>query len=99
MLNSFFYTISHVQVGIIQISIYKFVFIYDPQTQQKNLEFQKKDFPLEPRYAGMCMFSTKTFETRAIQFESRACSFLFLYQNHQDTIQDLRLIRIHFHAI
>jgi hypothetical protein len=58
-----FYTISHVRVHLIQISVYKLVLIYDWQTQQKNLEFQKKGFPLEPRYAGMCMFSTKKFET------------------------------------
>jgi hypothetical protein len=44
---------------IVQISIYKFVLIYDWQTHQKNFKFQKKGFPFEPRYAGMCTFSTK----------------------------------------
>ncbi len=48
--------------------------------------------PLEPRYAGMCMFSTKKLRHWCMQFETRACMVLFLYQIHQDTIQDLRLI-------
>ncbi len=28
----------------------------------KKTEFQKKGFPLEPRYTGMCTISTKNFE-------------------------------------
>jgi hypothetical protein len=61
-------------------------------TMKETWVFQKEGFPLEPRYAGMCKFSTKNFETRAVQFETRACMISFLYQNHQDTIQDSRLI-------
>jgi hypothetical protein len=34
-----------------------------------------------------------------MQFETLACTILFLYQNHLDTIRDSRLIQIHFHAI
>jgi hypothetical protein len=34
-----------------------------------------------------------------MQFETWACTILFLTQNHQDTIRDSRLIRIHFYAI
>jgi hypothetical protein len=59
---------------------------------KKSLGFPKKGFPLEPRYVGMCTFSTKTFETRAVGFETWACTVSFLYQNHQDTIQELRLV-------
>jgi hypothetical protein len=39
------------------MSIYEFVLIYDWQTLFQS--FEKKGFPLEPRYAGMCTFSTK----------------------------------------
>ncbi len=46
-------------IPIIQIKTFKFVLIYNQQTHQKNLKFQKKGSPLEPRYAGMCAFSTK----------------------------------------
>ena len=31
----------------------------------KNIEYPKKCFPLEPRYAGMCTFITKKNETQA----------------------------------
>ncbi len=37
--------------------MYEFVLIYDWQT--KKWKFQKKSFPFEPRYAGMCTFNTK----------------------------------------
>ncbi len=43
----------------------------------KLSQVQKKGFTLEPRYVGMCTFSTKKFETRAH-------TILFLYQHHQD---------------
>jgi hypothetical protein len=45
-------------ICMIEISIYEFVLLYNRQITKKT-EFQKKGFPLEPRYAGMCMFSTK----------------------------------------
>ena len=32
-------------------------------TTTKNFRVQKRGFLLEPWYAGMCMFSTKKFET------------------------------------
>jgi hypothetical protein len=40
--------------------------------KKKTYESLKKGFPLEPRYTEMCTFSTKTFETQAIQFETWA---------------------------
>jgi hypothetical protein len=47
--------------------------------QKKNWCVQKKGFPLEPRYAGMCTFSTKTFETltHAI-WDTGMYNFIFL---------------------
>ncbi len=62
---------------------------------KKTWKFWKKGFPLEPRYARMCTFSTKKLRHWHMRFETLACTILFLYQ---DTIQDSRLIRIHFHA-
>jgi hypothetical protein len=58
--------------------VYKLVLIYNRQTQQKNL-FQKKGFPLEPRYAGMCTFSTKKIEplTHAI-WDTGLYDFVFV---------------------
>jgi hypothetical protein len=72
--------------------MYEFVLICDWQTHQKNLEVSKKGFPLEPMYAGICTCSTKKLRHWHMQFETPACTILFLYQNHQDTpskIQDL----------
>ncbi len=46
----------------------------------------------EPRYAEICAFRTKRFETR-----NRL--ILFLYQNHRTAIQKMRLIQIQSHAI
>jgi hypothetical protein len=90
----------HMYEFVLQIRIYEFVLIYNLQTRQKKLlRAKKKGFPLEPRYAGMCTFSTKNVETHAVWFETWACTISCLYQNHQDTIQDSRLIWIHFHAI
>ncbi len=40
-------------------SCYKFILIYDWQTKQKIFKVQKKGFPLQPMYTGMCTFSTK----------------------------------------
>jgi hypothetical protein len=37
--------------------------IFETGTKEKNLEVRKKGFPLESRYKGMCMFSTKKNET------------------------------------
>ncbi len=78
----FFDTISHVRVCIIQNFYIRIRTNLHTICRQKNC--QKKGFPLELRYAGMCTFSTKRFETRAIQFETQACTILFLYQYHQD---------------
>jgi hypothetical protein len=58
----------------------------------KKIGVPKKGSPLEPRYTGMCTFSTKTFETLTHAIETRARTILCLYQNHQNTIQDSRLI-------
>jgi hypothetical protein len=59
-------------------------------------QVSKKFFPLEPRYVGMCFFSTKTMRHWRMQFDTPARTISCLYQ---DTIQDLRLIWIHLHAI
>jgi hypothetical protein len=53
--------------------------------------FQKKGFPLEPRYTGMYTFSTKKLRHWHMQFKTPARAILFLYQ---DTIRDSRLISI-----
>ncbi len=50
-------------------------------TTKKNFEFQKKCLPIEPRYAGMCMFSTKKLRHWCMQLKASACMVLFLYQN------------------
>ncbi len=63
---------------------------------KKTSKFQKKGFALEPRYVGMFTFSTKILRHWRMQFETPACTILFFYQ---DTLRDLRLIQIHFHAI
>jgi hypothetical protein len=82
---------------IIQVSIYEFVLIYDRRTHRKTSEVSKKGFPLEPRYAWMCTFSTKKLRHWHMRFKPPACTILFLYQNHQDTPSEIQNIRIHFH--
>ena len=62
---------------VIQFRVYKFVLIYNCQTKQNKTLSEKKGLPLEPRYVGMCTFSTKRFETQ-IHLNS------FLYQKPQD---------------
>jgi hypothetical protein len=57
--------------------IYKFVLIYDQEIKPRKIPSPKKGTPHEPRYAGMCMFSTKKIETGA-------GTISFLYQNAQD---------------
>jgi hypothetical protein len=63
---------------------------------KKTLKFWKKGVPLKPRYAGMCTFSPKKLRHWCMQFKTPTRTISFLYQY---TVWDLRLIRIHFHAI
>ncbi len=65
-------------------------------TPKKLRSFEKRTSTLSPRYVGMCTFSTKTLRHWRMRFETPAHTISFLYH---DTIQDSRLIRIHFHAI
>jgi hypothetical protein len=68
--------------------------------KKKSYEFQKKGFPVEPRYAGICTFSTKIIETlmHAI-WDTGLYDFVFVPEPSGHPVRDLRLIRIHFHAI
>jgi hypothetical protein len=80
--------------------IYIFVLIYNWQSKWKKLVSQKKGFPLEPRFVGMCTFSTQKFEKRACMIWDRLVGFcLFFTRTYSTTIWELRFIQIHSHAI
>ncbi len=70
-------------ICIIQISTNEFVRIYNWQIQKKLLSFKKNGFPLEPRCAKMCTFSTKKLRHWRIQFETPAGTiFVFVPGHH-----------------
>ncbi len=86
-------------IRIIQI-FYEFVLIYDRQTQQQKLQSsENKASPLSPGTRECVCLVPKYLRHWRMQFETWAHTISLLYQNHQDTIRDPRLIRIHFHAI
>jgi hypothetical protein len=75
---------------IIQINIWICTNLRSADTLEKLQSFEKKGFPHEPRYAGTCTFSTKNLRHWCMQFETPACTILFLYQNHLDTPSETR---------
>ncbi len=80
---------------LIQINI-----IETGSKEQKNLEVWKKGFLLEPRYKGMCTFSTQKNETHTHAiWDTCLLGFVFVLYSIRTTIRESRLIRIHFHAI
>ncbi len=49
---------------------------------KKNFKVSKKGFPLEPRYAGMCMFSIEKLRHWRMQFETPAHTISFFVPGH-----------------
>ncbi len=64
--------------------VYELVLIYD-RRHTKKPKLKKRVSLLEPRYTGMCTFSTKKLRRWCTQFETSAHTISFVYQNHQDT--------------